>query len=309
MARRTADPAQFALFALADLEPEPEPPEWPEQWAGFPQGPDRGTGPDEWTGPCLYDSPARGLAARYAEFKLWAELFGHFGCGVDSHAWQPRSTYGTLESYQLDRHEPVPLHCELRRHGEVNKDLPPCGHADPYEMFHRHRGACLMRGCDWEGPERGGENAAVEDGMDHAWPGWRDLPPVRRLPDGAKPFDAAKTPRQSAAHKAFARWVAEVNDVYPEFWLENGGPVRTLRAGPGTRHVEHSTPFGGYDLSITAEEAAAAQARLAAPVPDPLQGVLLGACWECDNGGHVCERCHQPGEHGRAWHVVCPEAS
>ena len=50
---------------------------------------------------------------------------------------------------------------------------------------------------------------------DHAWPGWRDLPLVRRRPEvGA-----------GAEHqKAITRWVEHVNAIYPSGWLESGGP-------------------------------------------------------------------------------------
>ena len=44
------------------------------------------------------------------------------------------------------------------------------------------------------------------------------------------------------------RWVETINDVYPDSWLETGGPIRTVRGGYGTRHVPDHTGFGGYDL-------------------------------------------------------------
>jgi Family of unknown function (DUF6349) len=247
-------PRQFALFDEADLLPKPEPPLQPPAWVGFPEGPDRSDHePQGWTGPCLYASPARGLAARHAEFELWRELYGNGGCAVDSHAWEPRHFHyvGGLEGAQLDRHEPIPLSCSLRRHGpERDLPLPPCGHGT--DEWLRYRCACLARGCDWEGPERGDENAAVEDGMDHSWPGWRDLPVVPRVPhvDGS---GASK-----AAQKSRASWAAKVNAVYPAGWLESGGPIRTLREKYGTRHVEAATPWGGYDLAVITEAEAAA---------------------------------------------------
>jgi hypothetical protein len=68
--------------------------------------------------------------------------------------------------------------------------------------------------------------------------------------------------------KKIAAWKAKIDAVYPEFWLENGGPIRTRRDSPANRHVDGRTPWGGYDLSITAEEAAAVAARPARPCPD-----------------------------------------
>jgi Family of unknown function (DUF6349) len=31
-------------------------------------------------------------------------------------------------------------------------------------------------------------------------------------------------------------------------WLQQGGPIRTVRPPQGTRHVEGGTGHGGYDL-------------------------------------------------------------
>jgi hypothetical protein len=253
MARRTAPaPDQFALFTEADLLPKPTRPARPAQWAAFPDGPDRsGHEPDGWTGPCLYASPARGLAARLAEWELWQELYGAFGCACDSHAWRPAmrmcSATGEL---QLSRHEPFLLDCDLRRVGK-DKDLPlpPCGHDRPAGAPGcglLYRSACRMAGCDWEGPERGRGNAAVEDGMDHSWPGWRGLTTVPRVPG------TGGSGTSSAAVRAITSWAAKVNAVYPAGWLESGGPIRTLRRPMETRHVESATPYGGYDLAVIA---------------------------------------------------------
>jgi hypothetical protein len=68
----------------------------------------------------------------------------------------------------------------------------------------------------------------------HTWPGWQQLPVVRRVPE---------------ERKARARWIADVTAAYPPGWLEDGGPIRTARTGAGSRHVPTRTPFGGYDLA------------------------------------------------------------
>lgn len=297
---RTSDPDQFALFDRAELEPKPVPPERPAQWAGLPEGP-RHDG--EFTGPCIYETGARGLAARLADFDLWKELYGGFGSIARSHGWHHHG-FGDLA---MDRCEPMVLSADLRPSG---KWLPGGWRDDPEPSpcmavhgrggrFGVYRSFC--RGCDWEGPSRDDENSAAEDGCDHAHPGWRELPPVPEVPYIGGSMSSKTNQKEIAA------WAAKVNAVYPEFWLENGGPIRTRRDPPGTRHVGGRTPWGGYDLSMSAAEAAALAARLdPSPVPDPLQFALVGECWECDYGGHVCERCRQPGEHGRSWHVTCP---
>jgi hypothetical protein len=238
---------QVELFTLADLEPEPQAPACPPQWAGFPQGPAR-KGDGCWTGPCLYASPVRGLAARLAEYDLWGQVFGRFASGCDSHAWRPTAGAGWALSpadYQMDRHEPFLLDCDLRRDHWKDTPVPPCGHhGDDWLIY---RCVCRLPGCDWEGPERARENPAVEDGMDHAWPGWRALPAVPRVPD------YGGNPNTGTAKKQLAAWAAKVNAVYPEFWLENGGPIRTLRKPLETRHVDRRTPYGGYDLGVPAD--------------------------------------------------------
>jgi uncharacterized protein DUF6349 len=240
----------------------------PAWWAALPDGP---ASRDLPVGKCLYDSPTRGFALRTAELELWCRAYDSFGSFRRSHAWHPSGAHfggrdpDSVTAYQLDRHEPVRLACDLRRdwiHREERYEpVPPCGHGKDAEALRAagswqgllYRCACRKAGCDWEGPERGRENPAVEDGLDHAWPGWRDLPTVPRLPEGAKVYDVASTPRQSAAHKTFANWVAKINAVYPAGWLEGGGPIRTLRRPLETRHVENATPYGGYDLGVPSE--------------------------------------------------------
>lgn len=266
MTRHTpADPGQFALFDPVELEREAARQaalaRIPAAWASLPDGPSHQDMP---TGKCLYDSPARGFAGRVLEFALWCEAYGSFASYYRSHAWRAESVHfpahdpGSLAGYQLDRHEPVPLACDLRRNRRRDgtwEPVPPCGHDPEAETTVRllhgllYRGACRKTGCDWEGPVRDDENTAVEDGMDHAWPSWRDRPAVPRMPDlGGNPNPYGK------ARKTLDAWIAEVNAVYPDGWLESGGPIRTLRRPMETRHVEHRTPYGGYDLAIPAGE-------------------------------------------------------
>jgi hypothetical protein len=106
-----------------------------------------------------------------------------------------------------------------------------------------YRGACLY--CAWVSSQvhrlwERGENGAAEDANDHAFPGWRDLAIVGALPqDGGGAGQA----------KAVAAWRQRWEPLLPAGWLDRGGPIRTLRAMYGTRHVPGRAPGGGYDMS------------------------------------------------------------
>ncbi|MEU9887979.1 DUF6349 family protein [Sphaerisporangium sp. NPDC051011] len=109
---------------------------------------------------------------------------------------------------------------------------PTVLHRSGWEYRKQRRGACL--GCQWEGPDWRSEREAVEDAHDHCWPGWRDLPAVRRPGSNVE------------------RWRAEVKRAYPEGWLEAGGPLVTMR--PDSRLSRHrpSTPLAeGYELAAS----------------------------------------------------------
>ncbi|HKT03735.1 MAG TPA: DUF6349 family protein [Rugosimonospora sp.] len=194
-------PGQLALFADPDTETVEV------------------SGPQP-TAPSLYGSPARGLAARTAEMRAWRARHGNPNSIRRSHAWE---VHITCPDTPTERCQPTVLSADLR--------------CDCFDECYcvgdlLYRGAC--RGCGWEGEPRDGENAAVEDACDHAWPGWRDLPVVPRVPEDAK---------------RHAAWAQRVAARYPANWLVDGGPIRTRRSGLGTRHVPGRTPFGGYDLA------------------------------------------------------------
>jgi Family of unknown function (DUF6349) len=76
--------------------------------------------------------------------------------------------------------------------------------------------------CGWHGipATHQRENTAVEEAMDHAWPGWRNLPAVPAKPNQGNP----------------AKWLYAAAALYPPGWIISGGPVRTVRAAPGNRH-------------------------------------------------------------------------
>ncbi len=190
--------------------------------------------------PCLYQTgTAVGLIARLAEFDAWAEEHGRFGCVVRSHGWcawelpigikMDRSN----ENFLLDRCEPAILAADLR---EPN---PSCDCDGPL----LYRAVCRGRGCIWESAVYPRESTAVEDGMDHAWPGWRDLPVIPAPP---RYLNGAHRERAEAA------WLAKAAGAYPVGWIEAGGPIRTQRPKHETRHVPNWTPFGGYDMAVLA---------------------------------------------------------
>lgn len=146
---------------------------------------------------------------------MWEEWGIRWAPGSGAFGWEPPEIGGRCRATNLDR--------DLRDH---DGDL-------------EYRGACL--GCGWVSETiRDDENGAVEDAMDHCWPGWRDLPIVDKPPD-----DHGES---KAATKQRAAWIKRVGIAYPEGWLESGGPIRTARESMGTRHVPGRTPFGGYDL-------------------------------------------------------------
>jgi hypothetical protein len=184
---------------------------------------------------CLFDSPARGLAAREAEFDAWREQHGSFGSLVRSHAWTLR--VGGVPGEPTSRCQAAVLSCDVRD----ASDDPGCACPRPGALL--YRAAC--RSCDWEGDPRDGENPAAEDALGHAWPGWRDVPVV---------------PARPSNPKAEPAWKARILALYPAGWLEDGGPYRTARTGQyDTRHVPGRTPWGGYDIAaVPAAESGAA---------------------------------------------------
>ncbi|MEU6295323.1 DUF6349 family protein [Streptomyces erythrochromogenes] len=103
------------------------------------------------------------------------------------------------------------------------------------------RGGCLA--CDWEGPVHPGDgygdggNPAVEDAHDHAFPGWRELPPITSVEDRwALPRDRG-------------RWT-QLTSPYPPGWLDQGAPLVAWRRH---RREPHAPPHHGrprYELRI-----------------------------------------------------------
>lgn len=91
------------------------------------------------------------------------------------------------------------------------------------------------RPCKWDGPERlKVVNLAVEDAMDHAWPGWRDQPVMPEQPRGGQELKV---------------WLAYARRIYPPGWVDDRGPIRTLR-GPGLTRHHDGTEWGGYSMAV-----------------------------------------------------------
>lgn len=166
------------------------------------------------TAPSLFHSAARGLPARHAEFQAWRQEYGGFDSLARSHGWTPVI--------------PPPQQRPDRCQPWIMAAHPPAGWTGGSELAY----IAVCRRCDdWEGPVRGDENTAVEDGLDHSWPGWRDLPVVEHKPFGDK----------------VAAWLTAVKQQYPAGWVEAGGPIRTWRT-PGGPRSHHAHEWGGYDV-------------------------------------------------------------
>jgi hypothetical protein len=129
------------------------------------------------------------------------------------------------------RDEPLLLPGQLGHLDHLPRKPPRRRQADA-----RHLGTLHPHPPSWPG----GENAAAEDANDHTHPGWRDLPVVERPPQN----------HGAAAHpKALSGWRKRWEPLLPAGWLERGGPIRTQRGQPATRHVPGGAPGGGYDMS------------------------------------------------------------
>jgi Family of unknown function (DUF6349) len=257
MRRRTADdPDQLTLWD------DPPPPPAPETLPS----------------PCLFSSPARGLTARLAEFQAWRDQYGNFGRFGRSHGWHVAHQGDFAPAPPGRRCQPAVMEADLRA-APGPRDVP----CDCTETVGALLYLAACRGCEWEGQPRTTWNAAVEDGCDHAWPGWRELPILATsFPDMAGDGTAGR--------RVKAKWADGVTGVYPQGWLEAGGPVRTHRPAGGTRHVPGRTPFGGFDLGTTEAATKASAARQGA-------AALLG---RAERRAAVRESAHVPIDYAAA---------
>lgn len=181
--------------------------------------------------PKIYVGTGTGSRYRHWEFEEWCRQYGHMSSCRISHGWRVGMWNHVRER---DYCMPIVMDADLRCDCDARYADDPCLCLGDL----MHRGACTL--CDWEGPPHNDENLAAEDALDHAWPGWRDLPVVDPTPD-----DKRKQ----------AKWLQTLNVLYPEGWVEQGGPIKTWREWMGGRHVPNRTPFGGYDVGIMREGA------------------------------------------------------
>lgn len=156
--------------------------------------------------------------------KRWRHEHGSMGARPQSHMWSSwdyqygnnRTMHGGHQSYVMS--------------------------ADTRCDHHREKCSCVgdllyrvyCEGCGNVSAIHDNENAAVEDHLDQCWPGWRDLPTV------------TATAKDSGGHRF------KLPEGYPEAFMADGAPVRTLRSAGATRHVPGRSPFGGYDTGHTA---------------------------------------------------------
>ncbi|MCZ4118127.1 DUF6349 family protein [Streptomyces sp. H39-S7] len=150
------------------------------------------------------------------------------------------------QAWHIQHGHPGGAYCDLG-----NELDPPAHHAPTLLSRSRptgrrgdaqeFRGGCLT--CDWEGPvHRGGgygdgDNEAVEDAHDHAFPGWRGLPPITQVKD------------RWQIPQSRSRW-AQLISLYPAGWAEQGAP---LLSWSRYRREAHAPPHQGrprYELRI-----------------------------------------------------------
>ncbi|KAA9379684.1 hypothetical protein F5972_08510 [Microbispora cellulosiformans] len=134
---------------------------------------------------------------------------------------------------------------------------------DP-ERHLRYRSFC--DGCGHAGPIRSGEGEAVEDGHDHAFPGWRGMPVLVHCPYNI----------DSSSKKKIAKWEADARRAYPEGWFERGGPVLEWRGSAGTRHVPGRAPGGGYAMAVVRPDRPDRPGAGRRPAEQPVQTSLFG---------------------------------
>lgn len=186
-----------------------------------------------WEGPAPlhftndYYSPEELAAA----FKRWVFEHGSFGCIPRSHMWHPAITMDDANTDTVG-HDLTVLSADLR-----------CEHyGQPCQCVGDLMYRAICQRCRWHAD--GTEQHVVEAWHDHAWPGWRTLPTV--------PSAITRRDDQNRPSKKLAPWIEE---HYPADWHLPGAPIRTERAGLGTRHVPHRSPWGGFDLSATTHQA------------------------------------------------------
>jgi N12 class adenine-specific DNA methylase len=128
----------------------------------------------------------------------------------------------------------------LRRSWHTPMSMPV--DKNPYDRNSVYAASC--KDCEYLGPWHGREEGALEDGFDHAFPGWRELLPVV----------AAMEYEETQNKKAYAQWREAIVGLYPAGWVEAGGPVLVARNRGATRW--HDDWFLGGNYSVCGVERA-----------------------------------------------------
>ena len=138
----------------------------------------------------------------------------------------------------------------------------------PRREYNSHTRA-VCADCGWHTPiitEPGRNLQAMW--LDHAYPGWRDLPVIPEL--------SPERTSSAASQAKYARWLERVEDLYPDGWGIPGAPIIT-RAGDtvSTRSVPGRSPWGGFDVAQTTTQLELPTApSLVVPTIDPATSLL-----------------------------------
>lgn len=152
-----------------------------------------------------------------------------FGMVFVAHAWTAYPYVVTSVPGQCDA---VVIHANLSCHHIKSRDGQcECVGNRVYRSICEH--------CGFHSAVYADEDAAVLDGLDHAYPGWRDSPIVPSCRSGA---DKKKT----------NRWETTVREAYGE--RRRGWPMITDRETSGARAVQGRSPWKGYDVAASALE-------------------------------------------------------
>ena len=167
-----------------------------------------------------------------AAFAHWQFLNGGYGSYARSHMWH--RSIAAPNGAELGEHcfdlFSADLRCQPESHGRPHSECACVG-----DLTYQ----AICEPCSWH-VVTVGENTAVESWHDHALTGWRQLPIV--------PARIRTRDQKGRLSKPAHNWIAE---HYPEAMQVPGAPIITERDA-GTRHVPGRSPWGGYDLSVTA---------------------------------------------------------
>lgn len=119
---------------------------------------------------------------------------------------------------------------------------PAAAAAGDYTSYSLSEFLAACHGCDWRAEPVQFESEATEAAHDHAFPGWRSLPVLPRLPN-------------ELTDQQRRELLALIARLYPSDWVDRHGPVLTRRSPIGIRHVPRRAPTGGYDMAGAVEEA------------------------------------------------------